>query len=93
MKHIGNVGERMYVFAKCVKSRSFQNTYGLTHMNFLVDRYGNHFVYKGSKMLSVNHYYGMDATIKSHEVYQETLQTWLGRPKISKHLDAEGNAL
>ncbi len=62
-------------------------------MNFLVDRYGNHFVYKGSKVLSAGHYYGITATIKSHEEYKGTPQTWLGRPKIEKHLDQDGKVM
>lgn len=93
MKHVGTIGERKYVFVKCVKSRTFQNSFGYTHMNFLEDRFGNHFVYKGSKVLSVGHFYGMTVTIKSHEEYQGTLQTWLGRPKIEKHLDQDGKVM
>lgn len=94
MAHVGNIGERKYVFVKCTKTRTFTNRYGyhtaLSHMNFLEDRFGNVFVYKGTTILRVGHYYGMKATIKSHEVYQDVQQTWLGRPKFELHKDENG---
>lgn len=97
MAHIGKIDERKYVFVKCTKTRTFTNRYGyhitLSHMNFLEDRFGNVFVYKGSTILRVGHYYGMKATIKSHEVYQDVQQTWLGRPKFELHKDENGEVI
>ena len=93
MAHVGNIGERKYVFVKCTKTRSFNNRFGMSHMNFLQDRFGNVFVYKGSTILRVGHYYGMKATILSHEEYQSVQQTWLGRPKFELHKDENGEVI
>lgn len=93
MVHIGSIGERKYVFLKCVKTRTFRNTFGYSHMNFLEDRFGNFFVYTGSTILRVGHYYGMKATIKSHQVYQDVQQTWLGRPKFELHKNEKGEVV
>ena len=94
MSYVGTVGERKYVFVKCIKVRTFSNTHGYikmySHMHHLEDRFGNIFVYKGSTPLTVGHYYGMKATIKSHAEYMGVQQTWLSRPKIEKHKDENG---
>lgn len=94
MKHIGTVGAKQYVFVKYTKVKAFPSRFRhittYSYMNFLVDRYGNHFIYRGSKSLTVDHLYGMTATVKSHEEYRGTLQTWLTRPKIDKHMDSQG---
>lgn len=94
MKHIGTIGNKQYVFVKCTKVKAFSNRFNhvttYSYMNFLVDRFGNHFIYKGSKSLKVNDYYGMTATVKSHEEYLGTLQTWITRPKIDLHKDENG---
>lgn len=97
MKHIGTVGAKQYVFVKCTKVKAFSSKFRhittYTYMNFLIDRYGNHFVYKGSKSLIVGDYYGMTATVKLHQDYMGTLQTWLTRPNIDKHMDSQGVAI
>lgn len=97
MAHVGTIRERKYIFAKCTKTRTFTGRYGYhtsyTHMNFLEDRFGNVFVYKGSTILRVGHYYGMKATIKSHEEYMGVQQTWLGRPKFELHKNENGEVI
>ena len=96
--HVGSIGERKYWFLKCEKTHVYANQFRgrmiYSYMNFLVDRFGNNFVYKGSAQLVNGHYYGMTATIKSHQEYKGgELQTWVSRPKINKHLDTDGKEI
>lgn len=81
-KHFGNVGDRIELEATIVFSKGFDNFYGVTYINSLVDNDGNHFVYRGNELGNAGDVVTLKATIKEHSEYNGVKQTVFNRPKI-----------
>jgi hypothetical protein len=81
-KHFGNVGDRIELEATIVFSKGFDNFYGVTYINSLVDNDGNHFVYKGNELGNAGDVVTLKATVKEHSEYNGVNQTVINRPKI-----------
>jgi len=79
---VGEVGQRND-FDVSVKFRlRFENDYGISWLNNLVDAQGNVFIYWGKCLGDKGDNIKFKATIKEHKVYNGVKQTVVNRPKI-----------
>ena len=79
---VGEIGQRND-FDVSVKFRlRFENYYGISWLNNLVDAQGNVFIYWGKCLGDKGDNIKFKATIKEHKVYNGVKQTVVNRPKI-----------
>lgn len=89
MNYVGKVGDRINIFVRCDKVLTFEGYYGLTFFNICEDRFGNKFVYKGTKKWEEGKYYKAKATIKAHEEYKGEKQNIISRPTVDSVIEKE----
>ena len=78
----GEVGQRTDFDVSLKFRLRFENDYGISWLNNLVDAQGNVFVYWGKCLGNKGDNIKMKATIKEHKVYKGIKQTVVNRPKI-----------
>ena len=89
MDYVGHVGRRMEIFIRCDKVLAFDGYYGVSYMNICLDRFGNRFVYRGTKKWEEGKYYSVKATIKEHKEYKGEKQNVISRPVVQKTIEKE----
>ena len=89
MDYVGHVGRRMEIFIRCDKVLAFDGYYGVSYMNICLDRFGNRFVYRGTKKWEEGKYYSVKATIKEHKEYKGEKQNVISRPTVLKTIEKE----
>lgn len=78
----GEVGQRTDFDVSLKFRLRFENYYGISWLNNLVDAQGNVFVYWGKCLGNKGDNIKMKATIKEHKVYKGIKQTVVNRPTI-----------
>ena len=88
---VGRIGDRLTFTAvdvKCIYTSESQ--YGLNFMYRMHDEDGNVYMWSTSNFLNSEYSYQIVGTVKNHEEYRGTKQTWLTRcrtAKLNKHIE------
>jgi len=82
-KYVGEIGERITQELTVIKMFAGDGFYGSYYIYTMQNDNGNCMVYKGSKQIGFEEdKLNMTFTIKSHDEYQGTKQTYIARPNI-----------
>ncbi len=84
-EYIGTVGEKITVEATALKTFWCEGTFGTMYINNFITDKGERIVCYNSKELSdEGKRYRITATVKKHQLYKETKQTVILRPKLQE---------
>ena len=85
-KHLGNVGDRLDLTLKVIKTTTLDSDfYGSSTFHLMEDADGNEFCWTtASKTLELGQWYTMRGTVKQHQVYKGKNQTVLTRCTLAK---------